>query len=429
MIHFLPFTFFVLWLASFPMQGFLLAVEGVDVRLLFYPFVAVHALSLLTVSLYFRNLDIQKAARVAAPLTFLLSVCFPFSAGFSPLLMGLLGLCSVPVTLSSFERLKGAQNPVLNGGLALVSANLIQVLLLKLDLHQHIGITVVSLPLLMLLIKPAPFRKSLESGGVAGYVPFFFTFNLVAGLMYGMLGGEYAAKALFPGWEVVGYCFAVLLAVGVARLGLEALAVSGLLASLLAFSVVLMPFHRSIDFGMFLMMASSGFVDLLLVALLAPSANFVRSAGLSLGAVVSGILVGRVVFESLGSKTVYAGAANLVLAVCFAVFHLTEKKRRPAFADGESQQGDNGYREAGEPPGEGALPHGQHFDIVLPPGVRLSEQEVQTLRLIAEGKTYKETAVLLGIAESTVKTYIRRINEKTGAPNKSELLKLVVRSS
>ena len=52
----------------------------------------------------------------------------------------------------------------------------------------------------------------------------------------------------------------------------------------------------------------------------------------------------------------------------------------------------------------------------------LSEQELKTLRLLCEGKTNAENAALLNVAQSSVRTYINRMLEKTGYQNRNRLM-------
>ena len=78
---------------------------------------------------------------------------------------------------------------------------------------------------------------------------------------------------------------------------------------------------------------------------------------------------------------------------------------------------------------EGTL-HGEHFWPDRVPSVQLgkvlscdlSEQEMRTLRLLCEGKTNAEIAASLHVAESSVRTYINRMLEKTGYPNRNRLM-------
>ena len=55
----------------------------------------------------------------------------------------------------------------------------------------------------------------------------------------------------------------------------------------------------------------------------------------------------------------------------------------------------------------------------------LTPTEARVLVAIASGKNRAAAAVALGIADSTVKTHLTRIFEKTGTSEQSELAKLV----
>ena len=78
---------------------------------------------------------------------------------------------------------------------------------------------------------------------------------------------------------------------------------------------------------------------------------------------------------------------------------------------------------------EGTLA-GTHFWPDSVPSVRLgntlscdlSDREIETLRLLCEGKTNAEIAEKLKVGESSVRTYINRMLEKTGYTNRNRLM-------
>lgn len=78
---------------------------------------------------------------------------------------------------------------------------------------------------------------------------------------------------------------------------------------------------------------------------------------------------------------------------------------------------------------EGTL-SGKHFWPDGVPSVRLgntlscdlSDREIETLRLLCEGKTNAEIAVKLNVGESSVRTYINRMLKKTGYTNRNRLM-------
>ncbi|HEX6158976.1 MAG TPA: response regulator transcription factor [Thermoanaerobaculia bacterium] len=59
--------------------------------------------------------------------------------------------------------------------------------------------------------------------------------------------------------------------------------------------------------------------------------------------------------------------------------------------------------------------------------VQLTPRELSTLRLMADGKTNKEIANTLGIAERTVKTHLGHLFEKLGVTTRTEALKIAAR--
>jgi DNA-binding CsgD family transcriptional regulator len=55
----------------------------------------------------------------------------------------------------------------------------------------------------------------------------------------------------------------------------------------------------------------------------------------------------------------------------------------------------------------------------------LTTRELATAQAVLDGLTYKDTAALLSISPTTVKSHILSVYQKTGAGNKIELLRLV----
>jgi DNA-binding CsgD family transcriptional regulator len=59
-------------------------------------------------------------------------------------------------------------------------------------------------------------------------------------------------------------------------------------------------------------------------------------------------------------------------------------------------------------------------------GEKLSLRELQVLRHIAAGLTYRSTARRLGISVHTVDNYIRRIRAKNSVHTQAELIRLAL---
>jgi DNA-binding NarL/FixJ family response regulator len=63
----------------------------------------------------------------------------------------------------------------------------------------------------------------------------------------------------------------------------------------------------------------------------------------------------------------------------------------------------------------------------LEPLGRLSQQELRILRRIAEGKTNRDIAALLGLSEYTVKTYVSAALRKLGLSSRAEAAAFITR--
>jgi two-component system NarL family response regulator len=59
--------------------------------------------------------------------------------------------------------------------------------------------------------------------------------------------------------------------------------------------------------------------------------------------------------------------------------------------------------------------------------VQLTPRELSTLRLMADGKSNKEIATVLGISERTVKTHLGHLFEKLGVTSRTEAIKVATR--
>ena len=59
--------------------------------------------------------------------------------------------------------------------------------------------------------------------------------------------------------------------------------------------------------------------------------------------------------------------------------------------------------------------------------VQLTPREMETLKLVADGKANKEIAAALDISERTVKTHLAHLFEKLGATSRTEAVKVATR--
>ena len=73
-----------------------------------------------------------------------------------------------------------------------------------------------------------------------------------------------------------------------------------------------------------------------------------------------------------------------------------------------------------------ALHLSEAMDRIRPPASPLTPRQVETLSLIAAGKSQSMIARLLGISESTVKFHVRSIIENLGAANRANAVRLAM---
>ncbi len=66
------------------------------------------------------------------------------------------------------------------------------------------------------------------------------------------------------------------------------------------------------------------------------------------------------------------------------------------------------------------MPYGAASGRRRPEPCPLSAREVQILRVLAEGKVYKQIAAELGLSTSTVRTHLHNIYGKIGAVDRAQ---------
>jgi len=80
------------------------------------------------------------------------------------------------------------------------------------------------------------------------------------------------------------------------------------------------------------------------------------------------------------------------------------------------------------PPGTHLARPAEPASAQATPEAPLTPREMEVLRLLVKGATYKEIARALTLAEITVKLHVKRVVDKLGAKNRSEAIAKAVRS-
>lgn len=403
----LRFSLFILWLLAFPMNGFLLGKAAPEHAILF--FVIPHALALFGVRLLINNRLFPVVVNIAIGTVIIGTVLFPYAGNRAMPLLALIGVTAAALLVKSIGDVGRVANPPLAGAICLAGGNLALLLLMKLPLTPPTIHLLLALLLFFPLLSPTPRCGTGEKDTFAGYLPFLFVYELVSGIMYGSLMAMYDRYAFYGGIELLFYVGTAFIGAYLIRRGKDTLLVLGILGGMLSFSLLQIQGRLFVNLSMFAFQSSAGLIDLFILVLLFTRTDSLRAAGPVFGAVCTGIAGGYIISGTTsGEGTLVVGSANLILTITVFIFVFFVRKK-------EIEQ------EVRPQPEE--MPIQRPTGIDLSPALkkRLSEREQAVLDCVLRRKTFRETAEDLSLSESSVKTYMKRIYEKTGVTGKDEL--------
>lgn len=407
----LRFSIFILWLLAFPMNGFLLGKAGLAHALLF--FIIPQTFTLLTIRYLVASRFFPLVVNAAIGITVAGTALFPVVA-HQTVVLAMLGVGATGLLVKTVGGLQQSDNPPLVGAMSMAGGNLALLALMKLPLAPPAIHVLLSVLLLVPLFSPTPRCGKPEKNPVKWYLPFLFVYNLVSGLMYGVLMAEYGRHAFMDGIELVFYVGMGFAGVYLVRKGKDILLVLGILGGMLSFSLFQLQGELFVNLSMFAFQGSAGFVDIFILVLLLGRSDCLKIAGTVFGTVCAGITGGYALSVITGGVTgMIVGAANIFLttAVFIFVFYVrkweAEKERQPAAREEAITQ--------------------LSFTSLSPIlKKRLSEREQAVLDSVLQRKTFRETAETLLLSESSVKTYMKRIYEKMGVTGKEELFTVLM---
>jgi DNA-binding CsgD family transcriptional regulator len=178
---------------------------------------------------------------------------------------------------------------------------------------------------------------------------------------------------------------------------------------MLSFSLLQITGGLSVNLSMFAFQSSAGCVDLFVLVLLFTRTDSLRVAGPVFGTVCAGIAGGYIISGATGAeRNLVVGSANLILAIAIFIFVFFVRKRGTE-------------RVVRSEPEESPAQRPSGIDFSSSLKKRLSGREQAVLDCVLQKKTFRETAEDLSLSESSVKTYMKRIYEKTGVTGKEEL--------
>ncbi|MBD1400414.1 helix-turn-helix transcriptional regulator [Pelovirga terrestris] len=413
----LSFAAFVFWLLAVPMNGPLIAGIGIDDSMRW--FLLPHVLALVTIGTSFSRQLFTRLAPIATVLTPAFCLLLPLVPELGKLLLVLLSFSGAFVALGACKRLHCSPSPLVSAGGGLILANLALFVVFRLPAAGLPLFALATLPLFLLLVPtgeqhPVPVDNSLK---LSHYLPFILIFHVVSGLMYSVIYPAYQQLDVPGGVELPFYMVAVIAAVFLGRINREIPLILGVVLGMGAFIVLQWEHAAAVTLSLFIMQAGQGFIDLFLLAFLLRFSDPLRAFGIGLATLCLGIYGGQILGDLLsGSAGTVAMFGHLFLNL--AVLSLYLLHRRHPTAETEIPPD----RPTAIDPLE-AAPNSTD-EIYIPDHLRLllSERELLVLTQSLKGTTYKEIASELDIAESTVKTYMKRICDKCGVTGKRNLL-------
>lgn len=420
------FGVFVFWLISFPMNGFLM--PGGESGMLPW-FVLANAAVFLVAPRFLRLVDFDLLTRIGAVSTVAMTIAFQIAPRSRPALLVAMGISAPLVLMRIVAGLRRSPDPVFSAGLGIAIGNFLVFALSRAPLGNPVKFFILA----ALLLLPACFRGKIPDRPEAPlrrrlnrYLPVIFTYYLVGGLLYSVLMPRYDRIAFSAGIELLFYVGGAIVAIGVVKRVRDHVLALGSGLGILSLSLMLPGEAACMNLSMYAMQASFGFVDLYMLALILDCGAAPEVAGAAFGVQCLAIAAGETLVRSVGQMPLFAIATgNVIMAAAVLGLYFTHTRENAA-AVGEP----GGEAPSGNPPSPDAVPPPETLESRLlgyydPHQKRLSGKEIQVLSAILDGRTYREAGEALGISESSVKTYMRRIYEKTGVRSKDEIRALL----
>ncbi|WP_028573975.1 LuxR family transcriptional regulator [Desulfonatronovibrio hydrogenovorans] len=420
---------FLLWLLTFPMEGALPGAER-DPAFFFYYLIS-HACTLLAIAFFLPGRLLEKTSLAALALTMGATLVFPYFHEYWIPLTLIAGSSSAWLMVKAGVMIKNSPKPFVNSALGLILGNIFLFVMAVLALgNTHY--TVIALLLLPLIFKSEPVARK-KGKNITKYFPLVFVFYLVSGQMYGYLDVIYAQAAIFTGLEVSFYIITVILGGLLAGKNPSVALAFGIALSMLSLSFLhsLEPGH--INTSMYLKQASKGFVDIFVFSVMLSHRNPVFSFGAIAGTICLGLTTGTLISIFLSEFVLYTVViGNIALAAVVVIFFFIQKFHHPRESINQIAKPEDALADTDENqtvlPSKDVPQPALKLEKLINEQVmnKLSEREKDVIQLvIVEDMIFREAALKLGISESSVKTYMHRIYEKTGVSNKQGLKRLV----
>ncbi|SCY65842.1 helix-turn-helix transcriptional regulator [Desulfoluna spongiiphila] len=412
---------YLVWLNAIPLEGVLLPSWADSLHV--YHFLSVHSAALFLCSRLSASF-LNDVSRYAFPLLGVLSASLLVVTSHTAILFMVMGALAAPLVVGVMNALRAAPQPLFAAAIACVAGNLIpfSIYWLPVGLPLKVGGISVMMFLTGIWMQASDSlstdrTESTASSPVLWVRPFlavyllFAVFYVTGGLMHGYISPALTEAGDTSRLYIFAYLAMLPLTVYVLKKSHDAAIYLAVILGIIAFSMVAFNSLLLLQIGMFASYASFGVFDLLVIALVIAPKRTLSEQFCMMGAMCGGIFLGSLIVTLFSPYLSFLiVVANVVLVLTLALFsHLKIQVL-------VHRQGNRGDEEPSSILAE-----------LLPKGLlkRISEKERAVLSHVVAGKTYKETAKLEGIAESTVKTYMQRLFQKFDCKNRKELLEKV----
>lgn len=403
-----PFAAVLFWMGATLFDGFLLSADAAQRRQLASICYVTFTSGCFLLTLFISVKDFCRFSYPAAGTAILLTALYPFLPTFNLLLLGLLGFIGSFLFIKGIISLRESPHPYLSVVISGVLSHILIFILFELPVAPWLKFSIVALALAPIPFTPSPEKWQRGPKEFIKYLPIVFLFFMVAA------AGRFSAFTPLTGMEFLGLALAVGGGIWLYQVNREYPLALGVIFCMLAFSFHLLGkpiFGYLSQFNYFI---AVGLIYFPILWILIDQDSF-KAVGYGSGTQALGLLCAMLITLYLPAKLINSLLAlgQVLLLLSIFMLYFLGKKREKISSPGEEV--------ADKPPrGETNFEIRKYIEERFQK--KLSEQEKAVVELVLQGKTYRETAILLGISQGSVKTYMRRICEKLEVYHKTGLI-------
>ena len=399
-------SFYIFWLVSFPMSGFLIT-QDISPNITSF-FLLSHIFTFAT-SYFFINIDIlKKLINPAILITTILTLLFPFLKEHSEPIILIIGITSVFPAIKSILIFKNLSDKVTFSIFSLILGNLLT--FIASFLNHFLVYFFISLCLITIALIPIENDDKNEILKIKNInLLILFIFYLTGGLMYEFFLPNYLTMAYITNFELIFYILGLLLSIFFIKKDLDIAFAIGILLSSFSFFLYKLQTILATNTGMYVSQISFGIVDAFFINFIISYIPDFKKMLIIFIVMLTGILLGKQLCVMLNNKLlIIIESGNLFLILsAILLFFKNKMERKELIPYGNIEKKIINFQET-------------VFDEDAT-HKKLSEQEKKVLDLLLQNKNYRTIAEKMNISISTVKTYMKRIYEKTNTKNIDDL--------